>query len=168
MIPVHRFPAFVLACFLLAACFGGGPGGDGQIGSTPTSEPSPTFSTDGGSPIPSATATPGAKATPSPLPGGTGITGIASIGPTCPVERLDSPCPDRPFQGVVVAKAPGGAEVARTTTDPQGAFSISLPPGQYQLTAVVAGSFPRAIPTDVNVVPGQFTTVHLRLDSGIR
>lgn len=93
---------------------------------------------------------------------------MASIGPTCPVERIDSPCPDRPFQGTIEVKNVSGVVVVRFPTDAQGLFQVQLPPGEYALTPLTTGTFPRAVTTDVTVVQGQFVFVHVRLDSGIR
>ncbi len=40
---------------------------------------------------------------PVPSPGGdTGVAGVVLLGPTCPVQRIDSPCPDKPWQGIVI------------------------------------------------------------------
>ena len=34
----------------------------------------------------------------------TGIAGVAMVGPACPVERLDTPYPDCPFEGTTRLK----------------------------------------------------------------
>jgi hypothetical protein len=98
----------------------------------------------------------------------TGIAGIASIGPTCPVQRIDSPCPDRPFQGTIVARDRGGTEAARTDSDQQGVFKLDLPPGTYVVLAIVGGPFPISKPLEVTVLMGEVAQVQLKLDSGIR
>src|SRR5207249_1393233 len=41
--------------------------------------------------------------TPAAQPG-TGIQGMVQAGPTCPVERIDSPCPPRPLAATVVVR----------------------------------------------------------------
>jgi len=100
--------------------------------------------------------------------GDSGIEGLVTIGPTCPVERADSPCPDKPYPTQVIALGDGGVEVARAATDNEGRFVLPLPPGDYRLTEVVSGIFPRPTIVAVHVVSGSWTFVHLTLDSGIR
>ena len=100
---------------------------------------------------------------------GTGIRGTVSIGPQCPVEQANSPCPDRPFQGQVQATAADGGTTA-TTTDVDGRFTIDVSPGTYEVVALTTngGGPPTAIPQTVVVSEGAYTSVALELDSGIR
>lgn len=100
---------------------------------------------------------------------GTGIEGIVSVGPQCPVETLDSPCPDLPFVGDVQATASDGS-VTTVTTDAQGRFAMDLAPGSYTLVAVTAGDGgpPTPIPQTVVVEQGSYKQVTLEVDSGIR
>jgi len=100
--------------------------------------------------------------------GDSGVQGIVTIGPTCPVERADSPCPDKPYPTQVIALSSSGAELARAATDSEGRFTVALPPGDYGLSEVVSGTFPRASVVPVHVVAGSWTFVHISLDSGIR
>lgn len=97
-----------------------------------------------------------------------GIQGIVTIGPTCPVERPDNPCPDRAYPTTVIVRDSTGAEVARTPTDASGRFTVSLNPGDYSLTEVTSGVFPHPVTLPVNVPPDTYTFVHVLLDSGIR
>jgi hypothetical protein len=53
-------------------------------------------------------------------------------------------------------------------SDQQGNFSMALSTGRFLVTAVVGGPFPLPKQQEVTVTQGQFTYVHLRLDSGIR
>jgi hypothetical protein len=100
---------------------------------------------------------------------GTGIRGTVSIGPQCPVEQANSPCPDRPFQGQVQATAADGVTTT-TTTDVDGRFTIDVPPGTYDVVALTTngGGPPTAIPQTVVVREGAYTSIALELDSGIR
>ena len=102
-------------------------------------------------------------------PPGTGIRGVVKLGPTCPVESLVSPCPDRPFQGDVRATSIDGG-TTRVATDDQGRFSVDLPAGSYVLVAVSpSGSGPPTpVPQTVQVATGAYTQVTLEMDSGIR
>jgi hypothetical protein len=102
-------------------------------------------------------------------PQGSGVTGRVTIGPSCPVVVAGSPCPDRPWRGVVRAIGPGGATVGEGSADERGVFSIPLPPGSYQLVALpVTGPPTGAKPVDVTVPPAGYAHVAIRLDSGIR
>jgi len=107
-------------------------------------------------------------ATPTPPALGTGISGVALVGPSCPVAREDDPCPDKPWPGVVVARTLSGTEVGRAATDNEGRFSIQLPPGNYRVVTLTTGIFPAPASVEVIVIAGQMTPVELLLDSGIR
>ena len=97
-----------------------------------------------------------------------GIAGHVVAGPTCPVETVGSPCPPRPWTGMVRATAADGTTY-ETQTDTDGAFRLPLPPGSYSVTAVTdAGGPPSAIATDVTVVAGSERSVDLEVDTGIR
>jgi hypothetical protein len=103
-------------------------------------------------------------------PPGTGIQGMVQVGPTCPVERINSPCPPHPLAATVVVRDGAGAEVARFTSGADGRFTVDLPPGTYSLTGLTLGStpMPRPIPTSVTVTQGTYVTVNVEYDSGIR
>jgi len=104
-----------------------------------------------------------------PAPPGTGIRGAVKLGPTCPVESLTSPCPDRPFQGDVLATASDGATIT-VSTDAQGRFTLNLRAGTYAVVAVSpSGSGPPTpVPQTVQVQTGSYTRVTLEVDTGIR
>lgn len=126
------------------------PGADGTSGSTTPSQPAPASS--------------------SPATTGTGIRGIALAGPTCPVVRPNDPaCADRPVAGAVIhVVASDGHEVARATTDAAGQFSVSVPAGDYEVSAdPVAGLMRAPSSQDVPVHDG-FAAVQLEYDTGIR
>jgi hypothetical protein len=101
---------------------------------------------------------------------GSGIEGVVTIGPNCPVVRADVPCPDKPYEAVIVIKDARNAEVARTRSDQSGKFEVSLPAGRYTVTASspTAGVLPRPASVTVDVARGSFRFVELQLDSGIR
>jgi hypothetical protein len=100
---------------------------------------------------------------------GTGVEGVVSIGPQCPVETPDSPCPDLPFVGNVRVTASDGT-VTTVGTDGRGRFTVDLVPGSYTLVAVTEGDGgpPTPIPRTVVVEQGSYTQVALEVDSGIR
>src|SRR5947209_17066686 len=85
--------------------------------------------------------------TPAAQPG-TGIQGSVQVGPTCPVERINSPCPPHPMAATVVVRSGNGAEVTRFHSGPDGRFKVDLAPGSYTLIGLTVGSsfLPRPIP----------------------
>ena len=108
-------------------------------------------------------------------PGATtsGVTGVVHVGPQCPAENVNTPCPDRPAAKVtmtVSAAVPAGRYamgklVGRATTDADGRFRIGLAAGAYRLTANAGMS---CRPIDIRVEPASYVSVDLRCDSGIR
>jgi hypothetical protein len=111
----------------------------------------------------------GTPAVTPPAPG-TGIQGVVQAGPTCPVERINSPCPPRPLAATVVVRDAAGHEVARTQSGADGHFKVDVPPGTYTVVGLNIGSsmLPRPIPTTVTVTSGSYVTVNVEYDSGIR
>lgn len=91
-----------------------------------------------------------------------------SAGPTCPVERVDSPCPPRPLSAEIDARdAPGHlAGSARSGSD--GQYRLALPPGTYTLTVVSAGTFPRCPTPTATVIAGRVAMLDIGCDTGIR
>ncbi|MDP9238860.1 MAG: hypothetical protein M3P30_15920 [Chloroflexota bacterium] len=110
--------------------------------------------------LPTATSTPGP-------PGQTGIAGLVTIGPTCPVQRIDSPCPDRPYEAAITVWQ-GGAKVAEARSAAGGRYLVELPPGSYRVVGESPGTLPRGTEQEAVVEAGRITTVDLRYDSGIR
>lgn len=97
----------------------------------------------------------------------TGIYGTVTAGPTCPVERADSPCPPRPWSGTVRATDRSGKSYD-VETDAQGNYSLALPPGTYEVVPVTESALPRGIPTTATVAEGPKQLLDLQLDTGIR
>ena len=103
---------------------------------------------------------------------GSGIGGVATAGPVCPVERVppDPDCAPRPVAGAtIVIRDASGAEVARVTTAADGAFFASLSAGKYLVEPQpVQGLMGAAGSQSVTVVDGVATTILLAYDTGIR
>ncbi|MGA2820622.1 MAG: hypothetical protein ABSF61_08205 [Anaerolineales bacterium] len=101
---------------------------------------------------------------------GSGIAGTVSIGPSCPVESLDHPCPPRPIQALLRVLDPRGHEILEFETGPDGSFRVPLPAGTYTLRLVTpqGSPFPRGPDQELVVIAGRFTRVALTFDSGIR
>jgi len=100
--------------------------------------------------------------------GASGIRGRALAGPQCPVEMAESPCPDLPWEGTVVATEPDSGETFTTSTDADGRFELSLAPGTYEVTIDAASTPPTAEPQTVTVEEGSFTEIEVFVDTGIR
>jgi hypothetical protein len=145
-------------------------GGSGT--SSTSSAPAPT------SLPPTVSPTPRPEKSPPPTPSTTtpsrpsndttsGAEGRVLVGPTCPVESVDHPCPDRPAEGVEVwATRHGDTEtVATTTTTSDGSFHLNLPPGTYDLYARAGMS---CDPQTVTVESGRVSQADISCDSGIR
>ena len=97
-----------------------------------------------------------------------GIEGRVLIGPTCPVVRADSPCPDHPGGSLSIEILDSSnAMIARAQTDTDGRFRVSLVPGRYTLRTTDAG-FPRLAPVEVDVPADVYASILLHADSGIR
>lgn len=99
-----------------------------------------------------------------------GIEGNVTIGPMCPVERADSPCPDQPYAATIVIENAQGREVARAKSGEDGRFRVALPPGSYTLApqSPDGAQLPYASEQRVDVVDGKYTHIDISYDSGIR
>ena len=106
----------------------------------------------------------------SPASPPSGVQGIVLVSPTCPVERLNSPCPPRPIAVTIVVDDSQGTEVARGQSGGDGRFKIDVRPGTYTLSGlnVNHSPLPRPIPKTITVAQGSYTNVTLEYDSGIR
>ena len=98
-----------------------------------------------------------------------GIQGQVLIGPTCPVERAGSPCPDKPVQAVVTALVRLGKAAGSVRTDANGNFSLAIAPGSYLVYAHELSDNPRLSRFQrVTVRAGAVVTLKLVIDTGIR
>lgn len=124
-----------------------------------------TLMSEGGDAVPP-------DAMPSQAAGGsTGITGLATAGPVCPVEQPGDPnCAPRPVAGaIVVASDASGAEVGTTTTRADGSFDLQLPAGVYSIQGrPVDGLLGTPDLISVTVQAGATVKVELAYDTGIR
>jgi len=102
----------------------------------------------------------------------TGIGGVVTAGPVCPVEKNppDPACAPRPVDGaVLVFGDASGTEVARTTAAPDGTFFAELPAGFYVVTPQPAKGFLGTPgPQSVTVTDGAAIRLALAYDTGIR
>lgn len=89
----------------------------------------------------------------------------------CPVIRDNSPCPDQPLPALLTVTRPGSdTPVATATSGPDGRFRLPLAPGDYVLhpSNLTGGIHPAAVPIDIRVTSGGYTTITVPFDSGIR
>jgi hypothetical protein len=84
------------------------------------------------------------------------------------VQRIDSPCPDRPFVADIVVLDSSGKRVASVSSGADGRFRIALPPGSYTLSPQHRSTPPSARDQTVAVAARTFTAVTITYDSGIR
>ncbi len=89
-----------------------------------------------------------------------GLAGVVLAGPTCPVERVGQPCPDRP---VAVHLRAGSVRFA---SDAHGRFRVALAPGTYTIVND-GGTFPRCRAT-ATVPADAYATITITCDTGIR
>lgn len=107
---------------------------------------------------------------PTPNPTDSGVQGQVVQGPICPVVREGEECPDEPYQAVLTVLSPEGRKIVQVQTDEQGYFHIPLAPGEYVLhpESPENSPFPFADEQTFIVNSGQFTTIMVLYDTGIR
>jgi hypothetical protein len=89
----------------------------------------------------------------------------------CPADRADPPCPGTPVPArIVVLDRAGQTALATVDTDADGWFTVALPAGSYLIRAARTGGNTARRPTtrQVTVSAGQFTTITIRLITGLR
>jgi hypothetical protein len=103
------------------------------------------------------------------VPQDSGIQGTALIGPACPGPvQVDNPCPDQPYQGVLILLDAAGNIAAEIQTNQDGSFQVALPPGTYRITTAPGKMLPVSPAEEIRVEPGQYTAVQISFDSGMR
>ncbi len=100
--------------------------------------------------------------------GTSGIRGRAVSGPQCPVEVEGSPCPDLPYEGIVVATDAATGDAFTVETDAEGRFELPLAPGRYEVSIQSESQPPFAKPQTVTVEQGAFAEITVTVDTGIR
>lgn len=97
------------------------------------------------------------------------LSGIVMAGPTCPGPATipERPgCADQPVRDLQLHISRSDGWEITTTTDQQGRFTVTLPPGSYLVTARFGVRGLQS--TSVKVIMGQTTTVQITLDTGMR
>jgi hypothetical protein len=109
---------------------------------------------------------------PAPSPKSVGyISGHVTIGPNCPVERIDQPCPPSPeaytSREAVVYAGDGATVVKRIHLDVKGNYKVAVTPGNYFVQIQPAG-IRAGDKKYVTVKSGENVTVDFDIDTGIR
>lgn len=97
-----------------------------------------------------------------------GVLGEVRIGPLNPVEQpgVENTAPYA--ANLTVRSVPDGSVVAEARSGDDGLFRIALAPGDYVLEPQKGDPLPIAELQAFTVIKGQFTTVRVDYDSGIR
>jgi hypothetical protein len=129
-------------------------------------------------PLPAGTATPTGTTTTTTVTTTTQkstgmLKGNMTIGPICPVERVDQPCNPTPAMYaahlVYVYDSSRTKLITTLTPDGQGNFSTTLPEGSYfvDVEHLRIGSVTGA-PRTVTIASGKTATLSISIDTGIR
>lgn len=97
-----------------------------------------------------------------------GIDGLVLIGPQCPVQSVENPCPDLPYAATIEVRVQGGGSVTSIRSGSDGTFRVGLRPGSYTLAPESGDPFPIAQAQDVEVRANAYTEVTINFDTGIR
>ncbi len=104
-----------------------------------------------------------------PAGGESGIEGIITISPARPGPIRANEAGSVPLANATFVVENNNGEVASFTTDEQGRFRASLPPGHYKVSLEGRkSSIGRFGPFEVDVASGKMTNVQWECDSGIR
>jgi hypothetical protein len=164
--------AFTLAA--LAGCASGTqPVGQGdQPSSRVISRAASPAPTPSAVEAPSSAPTGGTSSAPAgqPVPKGTGIAGRTLL-MNCPVDRADPPCAGVPVRArLAVLDATTQTVITNVDTDAKGNFTVVLAAGTYLLRPVEVSGQParRPVPTRISVTAGRYTSITLRINSGLQ
>lgn len=97
-----------------------------------------------------------------------GIDGLVLIGPQCPVQSEENPCPDLPYEAAIELWNEDGEFVTRIRSGTDGTFRVGLRPGSYRLLPQSGDPFPVAQEQTVEVVRDEYVDVTVLFDTGIR
>ena len=107
-------------------------------------------------------------ATPTPIPAPSGIEGVILVSPSHPGPiRKDQP-DAAPAPNITFVVMRDNARITSLTTDSEGRFRLSLPPGHYTVLRDDPGAKIGNWRFEADVKPGEVTTVRWTADSGMR
>jgi hypothetical protein len=101
------------------------------------------------------------------------IKGKVTVGPICPVEQLNSPCPVPPTaytsRQIILYSADGTTEIKRMNFTPDGTYQFEVPPGTYVLNTPKQGiGGAKGLPKTITVISGETSEYDFPIDTGIR
>jgi len=101
------------------------------------------------------------------------LKGNITIGPICPVERVDNPCKPTPemyaARKIFVYNQTKTLLVKEITPGPDGGYKTDLPPGAYIIDVAHSGiGFARGVPAHIKIESGKTITLDIDIDTGIR
>jgi hypothetical protein len=97
-----------------------------------------------------------------------GVEGLVTIGPMCPVVQIGQPCPDQPYQAALTVFNLAGKKIVQVQSDANGLYKLVLPPGDYSMHPEAPNGIPHAQDQLFSVLAGQLTKLDIVYDSGIR
>jgi hypothetical protein len=103
-----------------------------------------------------------------PQPTDSGLEGVVTVGPMCPVVQLNNPCPDQPYPATLTVLSGSGKKITQFQTDQHGRFRIDLAAGDYVLHPESPNGLPFAADLPFTVNEHKFTQLKISYDSGIR
>jgi hypothetical protein len=101
------------------------------------------------------------------------LSGIVTIGPNCPVQRDDTPCPTPPSayatRKILVMDEQGTKVLFTVDIDSQGLYVIDLAPAKYRIDLKPNGIDRAAeLPAVVDIHANSVTTLNVNIDTGLR
>lgn len=101
------------------------------------------------------------------------LSGIVTIGPICPVQRDDTPCPTPPSayaaRKILVMDEQGTKILFTVDIDAQGLYVIDLAPGKYRIDLKPNGIDRAAeLPAVIEIHANSVTTLNVNIDTGLR
>jgi len=101
------------------------------------------------------------------------LSGIVTIGPNCPVQRDDTPCPTQPSayaqRKILVMDEQGTKILFTVDIDSQGLYLIDLQPAKYRIDLKPAGIDRTSdLPAVVDIHANSVTTLNVNIDTGLR
>jgi hypothetical protein len=101
------------------------------------------------------------------------LSGLVKIGPICPVQRDDMPCPTPPSayaaRKILVMDEQGTKILFTVDIDSQGLYVIDLAPAKYRIDLKPNGIDRAAeLPAVVEIHANSVTTLNVNIDTGLR
>ncbi len=102
------------------------------------------------------------------------LKGKVSIGPICPVERIDVPCPVPPeayaSREFLVLSSDRSKTITRFHANASGTYIVTLPPGTYVVVPAKTGigNMSKDLPATITIKGGETSHLDISVDTGIR